>query len=234
MPVEDKEIQKLFDAVERIARTVESIQHRQSPFHLGPCGGCGGPAWQQPCALCGHYPMGRLDPKPACTKEAFVKTVRASAPNGEGNIATFALKDILRGRVPDGVTAWEGLPSPEDAFEAIAVERRVFSRPHCDAVTYKAWHIAFEIGAAIDRLPEMGAFTLAKEFGREMDGIVAGIHEGDSDWDAVADILEERARVVRRQVEMSRNAYMHPLTRDFDDLRKLAAERASPVASGPR
>ena len=29
-------------------------------FHLSPCGGCGMPTWQQPCPVCGYYPMGNV------------------------------------------------------------------------------------------------------------------------------------------------------------------------------
>lgn len=231
MAVGDEDIQKLFDMVERIARSVDLVRLTRSPFHLARCGGCGGPAWQQPCALCGHYPMGRPDPRPACSKDRFVAVVRGSAPNGEGNVATWALKHILKDRMPEGVSAWEGLPSPETVFDAIATENRVATRQRVDRVTEKAWSIAFEIGAAIERLPEVQAVPLAMDFRRKVGGIVADIHAGEVDWESAADILEEQARAVRRQVEISRSGYMHPLVHDFDQLRGLSAEKAAEGAS---
>ncbi len=36
--------------------TVRALGDKFSWFHLRPCV-CGAPVWQQPCPVCGHYPM---------------------------------------------------------------------------------------------------------------------------------------------------------------------------------
>lgn len=82
------------ESVERIARLSERTFLSRSPLHLAPCGGCGGPAFQQPCPLCSYYPMGpdkgTWHPKRA-SREFFCEKVAASAPAGAGNLATWVL-----------------------------------------------------------------------------------------------------------------------------------------------
>lgn len=86
--------QTVGSAVEAIARLYERSMLAPSPLHLAACGGCGGPSFQQPCPLCGFYPMGadkgRWHPETS-SRRFFCDKVAGSAPQGAGNLATWVL-----------------------------------------------------------------------------------------------------------------------------------------------
>jgi len=50
------------DDREALWRLFTDLDDSLEYFHLSPCGGCGAPMWQQPCACCGYYPRGN-DPR---------------------------------------------------------------------------------------------------------------------------------------------------------------------------
>ncbi len=63
---------------------VKSLHVSFDHFHLTACGGCGMPAFQQPCPMCGYYPMGN-DPaerkrcqEEGITEERWVRAVERS------------------------------------------------------------------------------------------------------------------------------------------------------------
>jgi hypothetical protein len=121
-----------------------SQQHldRQSYFHLGPCGGCGAPSFQQPCALCGFYPMGEtvVEPEsPRFTCDQFEKTVRQSGyVRGEGNLATWHARAFEKtvafreqttyanmvGRFVAAAQCQKMAATPAEIYQAVAIERR--------------------------------------------------------------------------------------------------------------
>lgn len=135
------------EAVDRIARARESLYGFRSPFHLAACGGCGGPAFQQPCSLCGFYPMGpdKGRPRPELgTRERFCESVERSGPDGVGgNLATWyavsdrktvaysngggfrALADAWHGKA----AAMQGLPLPGDVWDLVKASETGLYRP---------------------------------------------------------------------------------------------------------
>src|SRR5574338_701182 len=66
-------------------------------FHLSPCGGCNGPAYQQPCRICGFYPYGN-DPQETKrasdykekAKEIFIRSV-----NEHNNIVAWYISEYF-------------------------------------------------------------------------------------------------------------------------------------------
>lgn len=176
------------EAVEAIARIAERAFLSRSPFHLASCGGCGGPAFQQPCALCSFYPMGSdkgtWDPRRA-DKGFFCERVAASSPGGNGNLATWYLSSFRKtvayaqgGGFERSVEAAVeeasgllGLPSPEDVFEAVSVRgERVGRTPDREAEVL--WRVIGEARQFGDPLP--GETAVLGE-------CVAAIHSDDRD-----------------------------------------------------
>lgn len=47
-----------YEQAKDLIRDLDGPEGLTRYFHLTPCGGCGQPVWQQPCPLCGYYPMG--------------------------------------------------------------------------------------------------------------------------------------------------------------------------------
>lgn len=141
----------LIGTIVAIRALSKSIYGEPSPFHLARCGGCMGPSFGQPCALCDYYPMGEryLAPeKPRFTCEGFEKRISvtgADGPNGRpGNIATWYARYFCR------VVAYKnggifkqktdrfiadsqdlaGLASAAEIYQAVTVENRTLSAPY--------------------------------------------------------------------------------------------------------
>jgi hypothetical protein len=66
-------------------------------FHLSPCGGCGQPVWQQPCPLCGYYPMGS-DPRERerCQKMDVTRDDWLRYAKRAGDVAQWYLEGFTR------------------------------------------------------------------------------------------------------------------------------------------
>lgn len=154
-------------SVEAIARFSEVMTLRRSPFHLNACGGCGVPSFQQPCSLCGHYPMGE---KPVLRQrpfEDFAAMIERSGPGeANGTIATWHAREEFRS------VAWMGRPETvrketmrEHVAMAAAIDvadaRTVWDivvgsgkpvlRQDCPLIVSQGWRAVDEILAQVDR-----------------------------------------------------------------------------------
>lgn len=138
-------LERVKETVEAVAQLYETEHLVASPFHLSKCGGCGAPAYQQPCSLCGFYPRGsdkgHWSPKKA-TREDFLGMVERSGPGGrDGTLATWHARNAWENRV--GITREAARAAGEaaaqkaagvvccdadDAWEAVAVEGVSVSR----------------------------------------------------------------------------------------------------------
>jgi hypothetical protein len=109
-------------AIEAIGKLEEHFLLRRSHLHINRCGGCGGPAYQQPCAICNFYPMGQdkgnYSPKVA-TLEHFKSAVERSGLAGSTcNLATWYFRSrfervsVLKHMVPEAVSEASKLEMP--------------------------------------------------------------------------------------------------------------------------
>lgn len=189
------DIEQLIEGIEQVARFHEKRFGRQSPFHLGACGGCGCPAFQQPCSLCRYYPMGMekgtWHPKVA-TKELFCSMVEKSGPEGRnGTIATWhALSSLQQYEDRERLVAAAStidVPPAADYWDAVCVEGLTLSRPREDHQMSDVWYAVGDIGAIANgqmyqpqsrRAPAVNA--LVQEF-------VDAVHSGDRD--EIEDVL---------------------------------------------
>jgi hypothetical protein len=77
-----------------LVKTIKGLSDKFASFHLSSCH-CGAPVWQQPCPVCGFYPMyGELNSsmeKDACTLEDYQKNV-----DWKGNILEWYLTSFMR------------------------------------------------------------------------------------------------------------------------------------------
>jgi len=78
---------------ENLVATVRGLGEKFKYFHLSPCF-CGAPVWQQPCPICGYYPMygetnSGMD-KGECTVELYAKAVKCA-----GGILEWYLKSYM-------------------------------------------------------------------------------------------------------------------------------------------
>lgn len=82
--------------VENLVQTINGLDEKFKYFHLSQCV-CGAPMWQQPCTICGFYPMYDfpIEAKKIvygyCTKEMFIRNV-----NHRGNILEFYLHSFMK------------------------------------------------------------------------------------------------------------------------------------------
>ena len=120
---------------------------RECPFHLAPCGQCGGPSFQQPCSLCGYYPMGvraKKPERPWMSCEAFERVIdRSGIDQKGGNIATWYARTFERSvahreslhyreEVSDFVLKaqrMEGLPTAREIYDLVAVQEKSLMAP---------------------------------------------------------------------------------------------------------
>lgn len=129
----------------------------RSPLHLSACGGCGGPSFQQPCALCSFYPMGsdkgQWHPH-AASREFFCEKVAASAPAGTGNLATWVLAEkkrtvayrddaSFRRRLDEtlAVAAGMDLPSPGSVFDLVVGAKVSVGRERIQRDLWSFWEV---------------------------------------------------------------------------------------------
>jgi hypothetical protein len=186
-------------AIERIGQLEEHFVLRRSNLTINRCGGCGGPAYQQPCAICNFYPMGEnkgnYSPKVA-TLDHFTSAVERSAPAGTAsNLATWFFKSkferitVMRHLVPDMIAeaAKLDMPSAETVWGILVNEDRSLKRE------LPALHIQFG-WEGIDGLNYLRTHRqmdtkLAERIGKAVEGWVKVVH--DDDLNATASALNE-------------------------------------------
>lgn len=145
-------------AIETIARLHERYMLSPSHLHLAACGGCGGPSFQQPCPLCGFYPMGadqgRWYPHSA-TRHFFCEQVAATAAKGTGNIATWVLSACKTTVAYSQTTAFRQrldaalaeaalllMPDPGIVHDRISVDGASYGRSAGTCELWRFWEAA--------------------------------------------------------------------------------------------
>jgi len=246
----------LFDqAAERIGRVYESEMLRRSHFALNPCGGCGCPSFGQPCAVCGHYPMGeRPEPVTETLEERadrFRRSVLASAPEGKGNIATWYFKDLRKTVAYQKSPSfkqkadllftkgtWMGaLPDPDAVFRHVVVEGNRMGRPHPSPEAGLLWRVMDEIYLAFEKEIEAGATTpyqarVRLEAKETMVQAVSAIHGNEEDWEpAIAGLSRAidgiLAQMPARWIPVGN---LHSAREKIADIRERRAESAASPA----
>ncbi len=197
------------ETIEAVARLRERWTPVRSPFHLQACGGCGGPSFQQPCTLCGFYPMGRdkgiWHPEVA-TREYFEASVDRSGVNRVGgNLATWNVRSMeragQRGSRSDEMEAaariapllaraqaLRGLTSPGEMFDVVARDGIPLVRPFPEGFQ-PHWGVLSDCMALMDHIVvdtnDARLRTSPHHAGQErlldlMHGMVSAIHDDDA------------------------------------------------------
>ncbi len=148
-------------AIELIAQAEETVLLRRSNLNVFRCGGCGGPAYQQPCAICKYYPMGSdkgiYSPKVA-TFEHFRKQVEINGRAGEpGTVATWYFKTkfsgnpYLQSRLPRTLEFAEkiNVPSPRVIWDIVVVDGNRIARDQPPSYVHRGWRAMEELGVLL-------------------------------------------------------------------------------------
>ena len=184
-------VEEVRSAIEAVARNDEAQLLRRSPFHLASCGGCGAPAFQQPCSICSYYPRGAdkgtWHPK-AATRDIFIEAVECSGPGRTGGtIATWHARrhentasEAYRAKVRALVEAASMLEMPDagTVWDVVAAERSLV-RGAAPRHVHAGWRgfeeamtlVSGEIGRGAPKLPGK-----AREI---VQGWVAAVHNDD-------------------------------------------------------
>ena len=226
------DIEQLTAGIEAVARFHEKRFGQRSPFHLSACGGCGCPAFQQPCSLCRYYPMGTdrgtWHPKVA-TKELFCSMVEKTGPGGsDGTIATWHALGHLqkyedRAALIDAASQID-VPSAAEYWDAVCVEGLSLSRPPEPRAMPGVWYGVSDMAAIANgqmfakpsrQAPAVNA--LVREW-------VDALHSGDDDEfeDALTRIRKMASDL---QYEYPRNGNLTSAVRAFDSAIDTLRER---------
>jgi hypothetical protein len=185
-------------ALELIGQTEEHLLLRRCNLHINRCGGCGGPCYQQPCAICNYYPMGddnkTYSPRVA-TFEHFERSIRSSAPaDMNANLATWYFKTRFE-RVPtykmyvpelvSQASEFE-MPSARDIWDIVVVEDKSIRRKPQERHIQLGWSAAEGLND-LRRLREMDS-RLSTRIATAVENWVAAAHSGD--LEQITDSLE--------------------------------------------
>lgn len=222
-------------ALEQIGRLEEHFTLRRSNIHINCCGGCGGPAYQQPCAICNFYPMGDDNrsyfPKVA-TFEHFGSSLRRSAPVGaDANLATWYFKTkfervtVMKGHVPEMIaqaSKLDNMPSAETVWRIVVDEERSLRRARPPLHVQYGWD-------AIDGLNHLLTHRqmdtkLATRIGKAVETWVQAVHSDD--LDATVSALDEVGLILR-------NHTAHIVTGNRTVALKAAEEAVENLPSTP-
>jgi hypothetical protein len=207
------DIDKLQEAVEAVGRFDERKFAHRSHFHLVACGGCGCPAFQQPCSLCRFYPMGAdkgtYSPNVA-TKEMFCSMVERSGPGGrDGTIATWhAVSRKNRWEDKNDVALAAShidVPSAAEFWDAVVVDGRSINRPSSELYEHLAWSAIGDIGQlVVGGYSNRQQSTRCPEVFEAIRGWIRAVHAGDRD--AICEAFEKLEAVATLLTyEYSRN-----------------------------
>lgn len=193
------------EAVETIARLDEARNLRSSPFHLQACGGCGVPSFQQPCLLCGYYPMGAdkgtWNPKTA-TFEQFSRMIEKSGPDGRGgNVATWHARYRAERERNDVETAVEqaakaDVPSAAAVWEAVSVGGASVLREIPPAHVLHGWRGLEEARSLVEGEIGPGAPRLQEAMTDALRAWVKAVHA--EDLDGIAACIEKSVELCSR------------------------------------
>lgn len=192
-------------AIERIGRLEEHFLLRRAHITIDRCGGCGGPAYQQPCAICNFYPMGEnkgiYSPEIA-TLEDFISSIsRCALPGTQPNLATwyftskFQRVPALRHAMPEMVAeaAKLDMPSAETIWNLVVNEERSLRRERPPLHIQYGWD-------AVDGLNYLRSHRnmdtkLAERIGRAVETWVQAAHS--EDLDATTSAMNEVGLLLR-------------------------------------
>lgn len=222
-------------AIERIGQLEEHFFLRRSHLNINRCGGCGGPAYQQPCAICNFYPMGEdkghYSPKVA-TLDHFRSAIDRSAPAGMvSNLATWYFKTrfervtVMKGRVPEMIaeaSKLDNMPSAETVWRIVVDEDRSLRRARPPLHVQYGWD-------AIDGLNHLLTHRqmdtkLATRIGKAVETWVQAVHSDD--LDATVSALDEVGLILR-------NHTAHIVTGNRTVALKAAEEAVENLPSTP-
>lgn len=193
-------------AVERIGELEETFLFKHSSIHFGKCGGCGGPAYQQPCAICNFYPYGsdkgHFWPAVA-TYEHFKKSVDRSVKDQEPNLATwyFSTKyervQVMQFILPEMLVeaAKLDMPSARTVWDVVVVDGRQIHREYPDRHIAAGWRGIEEL-IFLRTQREMNS-VLSQDIDKVAKKWVAAVHDGD--LQAVTDALEAAQDVLQNR-----------------------------------
>lgn len=222
------DIEQLIEGIEQVARFHEKRFGRQSPLHLAACGGCGCPAFQQPCSLCRYYPMGSdkgtWNPKVA-TKELFCSMVDKSGPEGrDGTIATWhALSSLQKYENRERLVAAAStidVPSAADYWDAVCVHELSLSRPRPAYPMPDVWYAVGDIGAIANGQMYQPQSRRAPAVNAIVQEFVDAVHSEDRD--EIEDVLARLGKMTSELLlEYPRNGNLT----SAQDVISRAAER---------
>lgn len=212
-------------AIETVAELEESLLLTESHLHLNRCGGCGGPAYQQPCAICNYYPMGSdkgyYSPKVA-TFDHFNAAVERSGPGGKGgNFATWYFRTswsnvtLLKHRVEAAVeqAAELAMPSTRVFWNTVVVDKLSVHRNAAPNHIHLAWSGMFELRRLLDDeniLPHK-----YKEIREALTSWVAAVHSTEPS--AIAESIERGRDIMRTHARLFPSGNASSALRAFND-----------------
>lgn len=213
------------NAIEAVAELEESLLLTESHLHLQRCGGCGGPAYQQPCAICNYYPMGSdkgyYSPKLA-TFDHFNAGVERSGPGGKGgNFATWYFRTswsritVLKHRVEAAVeeAAKLAMPSTRVFWDTVVVDQLNVQRDPAPKHIYHAWSGMFELRRLLEDeniLPHK-----YQEFRGALTSWVAAVHA--SEPSAITESIERGRDIMRTHARLFPSGNASSALRAFND-----------------
>ena len=192
-------------ALEEIGKLEEHFLLRRSNINITRCGGCGGPAYQQPCALCNFYPMGTdrgtYSPKVA-TLDYFKSAVELSgSPGTSPNLATWYFKSkfqripVLNHMVSEAVSeaATLEMPTPKVIWDLVVNQDLSITRERPPLHIKYGWD-------AVDGLNHLRTSRkmdskLSERIGMAIETWVKAAH--CDDLDATVDALDEVGLLLR-------------------------------------
>lgn len=192
-------------ALEEIGKLEEHFLLRRSNLSIGRCGGCGGPAYQQPCALCNFYPMGQdkgtYSPKVATLDYFALAVERSGLPGSPPNFATWYFKSrfervaVLKHLVTEAVSEASKLNMPSAAviWDLVVNQDLSIARARAPIHIQYGWE-------AVDGLNHLRTLRqmdtkLSERISRAVEAWVVSAHSDD--LDATVAALEEVGLLLR-------------------------------------
>ncbi|NTF17937.1 hypothetical protein G6L37_05940 [Agrobacterium rubi] len=227
------DIETLTDGIEAVARFSEKRLGRASHFHLMACGGCGCPAFRQPCSLCGYYPMGAdrgsWHPEVA-TKEMFCSMVERTGPGGrDGTIATWHALSNLRKYESREILVEDAsiveVPTAEEYWNAICVDGLRLERPEPAHRLADVWWAVSDMAAIANGEMYQPQSSVAPSVNALVRDWVEAVHSEDaSELEAVLGRLRDMTSGLL--FEYPRNGNLTSARSKFDEaIQRLQDER---------
>lgn len=192
------------EALERIGQIEEAVLLERSSIHINRCGGCGGPTYHQPCAICNFYPIWneKSTHSPAVATAAHFKSAieRSSHLSHEGTLATWYFKtkfnnnSILRYSLAEALDKAVQIKTPnaETIWNLVVVEGLDLRREAPPSFVQKAWSGLEELNQL--RCHRNMDTRTAAQIGETLTSWTEALHAEDND--GIAAILEKGDRLL--------------------------------------